>query len=53
MRRQNLRTVGLPECFDYNRNIDVIFQGTLKENCSDLLEQESKIELEKNALVIS
>ena len=40
--RDNLRIIGLPEKAETNRNLDIILQEIIQENCSHVLEQEGK-----------
>ena len=45
--RNNLRIIGLPEKVETNRNLDIILQEIIQENCPDVLEQEEKIDIER------
>ena len=45
--RDNLRIIGLPEKAETNRNLDIILQEIIQENCPDILEQEGKIDIER------
>ena len=47
LRRDNLRITGLPEKAETNRNLDIILQEIIQENCPDVLEQEGKIDIER------
>ena len=45
--RDNLRIIVLPEKAETNRNLDIILQEMIQENCPDVLEQEGKIDIER------
>ena len=45
--RDNLRITGLLEKTETNRNLDIILQEIIQENCPDVLEQEGKIHIER------
>ena len=45
--RDNLRIIGLPEHHDKRKNLDIILQEIMQENCPDILEQEGKVEIER------
>ena len=45
--RDNLRIIDLPEKLQTNRNLDIILQEIIQENCPDVLEQEGKIDIER------
>ena len=40
--RDNLRIIDLPEKAETNRNLDIILQEIIQENCPDVLKQEGK-----------
>uniref|UniRef100_F7F345 L1 transposable element RRM domain-containing protein n=1 Tax=Monodelphis domestica TaxID=13616 RepID=F7F345_MONDO len=46
-RRDNLRIIGLPEDHDKRKSLDIILQEIIKENCSNILEQEGKVEIDR------
>uniref|UniRef100_A0A5F8HH53 L1 transposable element RRM domain-containing protein n=1 Tax=Monodelphis domestica TaxID=13616 RepID=A0A5F8HH53_MONDO len=46
-RRDNLRIIGLPEDHDKRKSLDIILQEIIKENCSEILEQEGKVEIDR------
>ena len=43
----NLRIIGLLEHHDKRKNLDIILQEIIQENCPDILEQEGKVEIER------
>ena len=45
--RDNLKIIGLPEKAETNRNLDIILQEIIQENCPDVLEQEGKIDIKR------
>uniref|UniRef100_A0A5F8GGS6 L1 transposable element RRM domain-containing protein n=1 Tax=Monodelphis domestica TaxID=13616 RepID=A0A5F8GGS6_MONDO len=47
LRRDNLRTISLPEDHDKRKSLDIILQEIIQENCPDILEQEGKVEIER------
>ena len=47
LRRDNLRIISLPKKSETNKNLDIILQEIIQENCPDFLEQEGKIDIER------
>ena len=45
--RDNLRIIGLPKHHDKRKNLNIILQEIIQENCPDILEQEGKVEIER------
>uniref|UniRef100_A0A5F8GWY1 L1 transposable element RRM domain-containing protein n=1 Tax=Monodelphis domestica TaxID=13616 RepID=A0A5F8GWY1_MONDO len=46
-RRDNLRIIVLPEDHDKRKSLDIILEEIIQENCSEILEQEGKVEIER------
>ena len=45
--RDHLRIIGLPEKSETNRNLDIILQEIIQENCPDVFRQKGKIDIER------
>ena len=48
LRRDNLRIIGLLEKAETNKNVRIILQEIIQENCTDALEQEGKNTLKES-----